>query len=607
MRHQTPGAWTRAAQRPARQGPARPPRRGLFGSRTALWLPALALAFLAGLQTTATTAQVRGRSNEVLARDGMVAAESRVAAAVGAEVLRRGGNAVDAAVATAFALAVTHPAAGNLGGGGFLLFRAADGRAVAYDFREMAPAGAQSSMFLTNGVYDTTRHHATHLSVGVPGTVAGLHLAWKDHGLRPWAELLQPAIQLAQEGFTVSAGLEHSLSNALPKLRRSPSSLRQFTREGEPLRAGDVLRQPDLARTLGLIAKRGPAGFYRGEIAARMVSEVCAGGGLMTEADLKGYRVRRREPVRGTYRGYEVLSMPPPSSGGICLILMLNLIEGFPVRDLVSDDGRRIHGMVEAMRRAFAVRAHYLADPEAMKDVTPARLLSKAYAARLRASVQPDRASVSSTEGFEWPYESSETTHLSVVDSSRNVVALTYTLEESYGSGLMAPGTGFLLNNEMGDFNAGPGLTTTNGLIGTTPNLAGPRKRMLSSMTPTIILRDGRPFLVLGSPGGRTIITTVFEVVVNVLDRGMNLSDAVAAPRFHHQWFPDSVLYEADAFDDAVAESLRRRGHTLEQARYPQGSVGAIRIDPVTQGIEGVFDRRAPDGAAVGVGSGSGE
>jgi gamma-glutamyltranspeptidase/glutathione hydrolase len=539
-------------------------------------------------------------SELVRAHRGMVASESALASNVGRQVLEEGGTAVDAAVATAFALAVTHPAAGNLGGGGFLLHRAASGKAVAYDFREVAPAAAEAWMFVTNGAYDVTRHHRSHRSVGVPGTVAGLHLAWRDHGRLPWRRLVEPAVALAATGFPVSDELARSLADALPKLRRSLAAYQQFTRSGVPYAAGDVLQQPDLATTLERIARHGPAGFYRGDVARRIAREMAAGDGLITEADLRDYRAHRRVPVRGTYRDFEVLSMPPPSSGGTVLILMLNLLEGLDLAGAGRGSADTIHVVVEAMRRGFAERARWLGDPEFNPDLPLDRLLSKEHAARLRATIRMDQASPSSLAALDDPTESHQTTHLSVVDAARNAVALTYTLEESYGSGLMAPGTGFLLNNEMGDFNPVPGRTTTNGLIGTAPNLTAPRKRMLSSMTPTILVKDDQPFLVLGSPGGRTIINTVLLTILNVVEHGLDLTAALEAPRYHHQWFPDRILHERGTFAAETMAALRVRGHRLEESPYPQGAVGAIRVDPGTGRLEGLFDPRAPDGAAAG-------
>ena len=539
-------------------------------------------------------------SNHLYATRGMVVAEEALAAEAGAKALRDGGNAMDAAVATAFALAVTHPAAGNLGGGGFLLYRPQDGTAVAYDFRETAPAAANPEMFLRNGRYDEARHHHSHLAVGVPGTVAGLHLAWSDHGRLPWRRLLAPAIQLAAGGFTVSSGLARSLEGALPKFTNSPAALSQFTTNGRPYAAGEILAQPDLAKTLRAIAERGPAGFYEGEVAELIVRQMAAHGGIMTGDDLRRYAPRRRAPAQGTYRGYEILSMPPPSSGGIALIEMLNILESYPMREVGPGSPMTVHWMVEAMRRAFADRARYLGDPDFNPDLPVDRLISKAHADELRRTIQHERASVSQAGQFTWPREGLETTHLSVVDERRNAIALTYTLEESYGSGIVAPGTGFLLNNEMGDFNAGPGLTTTNGLIGTPPNLATPRKRMLSSMTPTIVTRDGQLLLVVGSPGGRTIINTVLQVLINVIDHQMNLSDAVAALRLHHQWLPDEVLFEPGALTGETREQLAQWGHRLRENKHPQGAVNAIRFDARNHQLEGMADPRSGDAAAAG-------
>lgn len=527
-----------------------------------------------------------------------VVSQDRIASQVGAEVLRRGGNAVDAAVATAFALAVTHPAAGNIGGGGFLVFRSAKGEAVAYDFREIAPAAAHPKMFLRDGKYDPALHHKGHVSVGVPGTVAGLHLAWKEQGTMPWRELVQPSITLARDGFVVSAGLAASLKSALPLLGGYPASVAQFTKNGQSYEAGDILRQNDLARSLERIAAEGAAGFYEGETADLLVKEMRAGGGVITHADLKNYRALRREPVRGNYRGWEIISMPPSSSGGVALVQMLNILEGYDLRANGFGSADNIHLMAEAMRRAFADRALHLGDPAFNRDLPVARLTSKEYAATLRATISRERASRSSPTNFTWSRESGETTHLSVVDSNRNAVALTYTLEQSYGSGIVVPGAGFLLNNEIGDFNAAPGLTTTNGLIGTAPNLAAPGKRMLSSMSPTIVARDGKLLMVTGSPGGRTIINTVLQTIVNVIDFGISAQEAVDAPRFHHQWLPDRIQHERGTLSTNVIEFLRARGHMLTSS----GSQGAAEIIVVTpqNKLQTGTDRRAADSGASG-------
>ena len=527
-----------------------------------------------------------------------VVSQDKIASQVGAEALRRGGNAIDAAVATAFALAVTHPAAGNIGGGGFLVFRSATGEAVAYDFREIAPAKASATMFLRNGKYDYRLHHHSHLSVGVPGTVAGLHLAWKERGKRPWVELVEPAIKLARDGFAISEGLAKSLRAALPVLTNHAASAKQFTKAGRPYAAGEVLKQPDLARTLQRIAEHGPAGFYEGATAELIEKEMVAHGGIITREDLKSYRAIRRAPVRGTYRGCEIISMPPSSSGGAALVEMLNILESFDLRRHGSRSVTNIHVIAEAMRRAFADRAQFLGDPDFNREMPIARLISKDYANTLRQTISLSRASTSSPTNYNWPTEGTETTHLSVVDAERNAVALTYTLEESYGSGIVVPGAGFLLNNEMGDFNAAPGLTITNGLIGTAPNLAAPGKRMLSSMTPTIVLRDGKLLMVTGTPGGRTIINTALLTILNVVDFDMGAQAAVDAPRFHHQWLPDRIQFERGAFSEQTLVALRRRGHVLSEAGA-QGAAQVIVVHP-NGFLETGADRRASDSGAAG-------
>jgi gamma-glutamyltranspeptidase/glutathione hydrolase len=541
-------------------------------------------------------------SSPTRAKGGMVVSQNAIASRIGSEVLRDGGNAVDAAVATAFALAVTHPTAGNIGGGGFIILRPASGEPVAYDFREMAPARATPTMFLKDGKYDSTLHHDSALSVGVPGTVAGLHLAWKEQGKLPWRRLVTPAIGLARDGFQVSDGLARSLRGVLPSMKNYPASIAQFSKNGVPYEAGELLKQPDLARTLQRIADNGPAGFYEGETALLVEKAMAATGGLITREDLKAYEARRRAPLRGSYRGYELLAMPPISSGGTALLEMLNVLEGYDLKATGFGAAATVHLMTEAMRRAYADRARYLGDPEVNPRMPIARLISKEYAAELRTTISTDRASKSSPASFEWPTESDETTHLSVVDGQHNAVAMTYTLESGYGSKIVVAGGGFLLNNEMGDFNAGPGLTTERGLIGTEPNLAAPHKRMLSSMTPTILSKDGRLFMVTGSPGGRTIINTVLMTILNVVDFGMNVQDAVDAARFHHQWLPDTVQYERYGLSPDTIALLQAKGHQM-QAIGSQGVAEAIVYNEKEDQLEGGCDRRAPDGAAVGVGA----
>ena len=559
-------------------------------TRRLAWMVLIVAAFAATVFTS---------SEPLRATRGMVVSQEATASKIGVDVLKAGGNAIDAAVATAFALAVVHPTAGNIGGGGFIVYRPASGDPAAYDFREVAPAAATPTMFMTDGKYDEARHHDSYLSVGVPGTVAGLHLAWSECGRLPWKQLVQPAIKLARDGFPLSESLAASLARILPKMQRYPASVAQFSKNGVPYAPGEIFAQRDLATTLTRIADEGPAGFYDGETARLIERDMTANGGLITRADLKAYKPVRREPLRGTYRGHEILSMPPISSGGTALIQMLNVLEGYDVAANGWGSAQNVHLMIEAMRRAYADRARHLGDPAFNPSMPIARLISKEYAASLRATIRPDRASVSTPTSFEWPSESGETTHFSIVDASRNAVSLTFTLEAGYGSKIVVPGGGFLLNNEMGDFNAGAGLTDATGLIGTEPNLAGPGKRMLSSMTPTIVTRNGQPLMVTGSPGGRTIIATVLHTILNVIDHGMNAQEAVDAARFYHQWLPDTVQYERYGLSPDTLAILVARGHKLEPIGV-QGVAEVIVIDPRSGKLTGGTDRRDVDGGAAG-------
>jgi gamma-glutamyltranspeptidase/glutathione hydrolase len=564
-------------------------------------MKARSAAALLALLAPAAPHPVEASAVPVRARNGMVVSQNAIASQVGMEVLLAGGNAVDAAVAAAFALAVVHPEAGNIGGGGLLLLRPQNGPAAVYDFREQAPSAAAPTMFLANGRYSYERHHEGYLSVGVPGTVAGLHAAWLDNGRTPWKVLLQPAVALAREGFLVSDGLARSLREVLPRMKPYPASLAQFSRQGVPYEVGDLLQQLDLAKTLERIAEKGARGFYDGETAALIEREMKANGGLVTREDLRAYTIYRRPPLRGTYRGAEVLTAPPPSAGGVALLQCLNLLEGYDVSGMGFASSRYVHHVAEALRRAFADRARWLGDPGFVKDMPVDRLVSKEYAAERRPSIRGDRASVSSPASFAWPAESPETTHLSVVDVDRNAVALTYTLEDNYGSKIVVPGAGFLLNNEMGDFNAGPGLTDATGLVGTGPNLAAPGKRMLSSMTPTIVVRDGRPALVTGAAGGRKIPGTVLQVLLAFLDLRMNVQEAIDAPRVNHQWLPDVLIHERHGLSADTIEALVARGHNVEE-RAPDSWSRAhgIAIDAREGLLEGGCDRREADGAAVG-------
>ena len=561
-----------------------------------LWRSTAFVCLIAAWELTIAASSV-----PTLARGGMVVSQNQIASQVGARVLEEGGTAVDAAVATAFALAVVHPSAGNIGGGGFMVYRPSTGDPVAYDFREVAPAKATATMFLVDGRYQSEVHHNSYLAVGVPGTVAGLHLAWKDAGKLPWRRLIDPAITLARDGFPLSEGLARSLGQVVQGrlMQKSPAAIAQFSKNGTPYAAGEVLKQPDLARTLERIAAQGPAGFYEGETARLLEKEMLSHGGLITRDDLKQYSAKKRAPVVGNYRGVDIISMPPSSSGGVALVEMLNVLEGYDLASMGAGSASSIHVMVEAMRRAYADRARYLGDSDFVTDMPIPRLTSKAYAAGLRKTINSQKASASTPTSFEWPAESHETTQISVVDGARNAVSMTYTLEQGFGVKIVVPGGGFLLNNEMGDFNAGPDLTNDTGLIGTVPNLAAPAKRMLSSMSPTILAKDGKLFMVTGSPGGRTIINTVLETIVDVIDFGMNAQEAADAPKFHHQWLPDRITFEKFGFSPDTVAELTRRGHVL-QTTDSQGVSQIILVNEKEGLLEGGTDHRAPDGGAVG-------
>lgn len=543
------------------------------------------------------SSSVFGANAPTLANKGMVVSANQLSSEIGIDIMKQGGSSVDAAVATAFALAVTHPSAGNIGGGGFLIYRPNEGEPVAYDFREVAPKESFPEMWIVDGEYSAEKHHGSYSSVGVPGTVAGLHLAWQDHGKLRWKQLIQPAIDLATEGIVITHGLSRSLKRALPKMEKYPASVVKFTNNGTPYEAGDVWRQPDLASSLKRIADAGPGGFYKGKTAELLASEMKANNGLITLEDLANYKPKKRKPIRGSYRGYNIISMPPPSSGGTTLVEMLNILEGYHLSEMGFGSANALHVMTEAMRRAYKDRARFLGDPDFNPGIPLAKLLSKDYSEKLRRSINMKKASVSSPENSNQWIESPETTHFSVVDKERNAVALTYTLEAGYGSGIVVPGAGFLLNNEMGDFNAGPGITNDQGLIGTPANLAQPGKRMLSSMTPTIVEKEGALYMVTGTPGGRTIINTVMQTILNVVDHGMNAQAAVDAGRIHHQWLPDQLSYEAQGFSPDTLKELETRGHNLRKARN-QGSAEVI-IHNVESGVlEGGVDRRVPDGGA---------
>jgi gamma-glutamyltranspeptidase/glutathione hydrolase len=541
----------------------------------------LIVALAAGLATTPDAAAASRRP--VVGRRGMIVAPEREAAEVGLTVLRRGGNAMDAAVAVAFALAVTYPRAGNLGGGGFLLYRAPDGSHAALDFRETAPAALTPASFLdARGQVDPSKSVNGGLAIGVPGSVAGLASAHRRWGTRPWAELLEPAIRLAEEGVTISDRTAVTLAAETPRLAKDPAARAIFTKDGTPLVEGDRLVQKDLAKTLRRIAEKGEAGFYEGPVADAIVRAAMSAGGVMTVADLASYRAVPREPLTGSYRGRTVVAFPPPSSGGVVLLQALAMLERFDLAASGAGSALTLHRIAEAERRAFADRSVYLADPDAVR--VPVRpLLDPAYLRARGATIRDDRATPSATvrPGVPRGAEGMNTLHLSVADAGGGAVALSTTLNSWYGAAIVAPGTGVLLNNEIDDFALAKGVPNQYGLVGGDANAVAGGKRPLSSMCPTIVedpARPARPALVLGSPGGPTIISAVLQTIVHVLDDGMTLQEAVDAPRIHHQWIPDELVYERYTFPPEVAASLTRRGHKLTE-RESIGSVCAIGVD----------------------------
>lgn len=544
-------------------------------------------------------------AQSVQARNGMVVAQERRAARIGVTILDRGGNAVDAAVAVGFALAVTYPRAGNIGGGGFMVIHLAkENRDTTIDYRETAPAAATETMFLDEtGNPDPKKSRDSGLAIGVPGTVAGLTLALDKYGSGKFslADLLAPAIDLATKGFRIDDDLADSLPRAAKRLARWPASASIFLNGGQARRTGDRLIQYDLADTLRAIAQDGPRAFYQGRIAARIVRAVREAGGIMTAGDLENYRAVERAPVTGSYRGYSIVSMPPPSSGGLSLIEMLNILEGYDLRRLGRGE-EALHYFIEAMKRAYADRAVYLGDPAEVK-IPSAGLVSKAYAASLRAGIGEKATPAADIRaGKPADFEGKNTTHFSVIDRDGNAVSNTYTLNFSYGVGLVADGTGVLLNNELDDFTAKPGASNAYGLVGYTANLPGPGKRPLSSMTPAIVLKDGKPVLVTGSPGGSRIITAVLQVITNVIDFDMSMAEAVSAPRLHHQWQPDQTYVEP-GFDAGLLAALKARGHHIEPAA-PRTSANSIAVTPkgefTPQYYVGAADRRTRGSLAAG-------
>ena len=537
----------------------------------------------------------------VPSKDGLVVCTSAPACDAGAAILARGGNAVDAAVATAFALAVTLPSAGNIGGGGFMVVRRPDGEVTSFDYRERAPLKATRTMYLRDGKVVPALTSSGYLAPGVPGSVRGLALAHERFGKLPWKDVVMPGVLLAEEGFAISSGLARGLNTQLSgAMGRFPASVAAYGKPGGGTWAGgDRLVLKDLGRTLRAIATGGPDAFYTGWIADRIAEDMAANGGLISKEDLASYQARERAPLRGTFRGFEIVSMPPPSSGGTALIQMLNIIEQFDLKAMGVSSAEARHVEIEAMRRAYLDRARHLGDPDFVQ-VPLARLLSKEYAKTLAATIDPAKASSSAELGKDIvttsSQEAEETTHYSIVDKDGMAVSTTTTLEGGYGSRVVVKGAGFLLNNEMGDFNKNPGVTLPDGTIGTPANLIDPGKRMLSSMTPTIVTRNGKVVLITGSPGGRTIINTVFNVVLNVTEFGMEARAAVDTPRMHHQWLPDQVTIErAGASADLVAK-LQKMGHAVRTTNT-QGDANSIVVDAA--GLAwGAADKRSPDGKA---------
>jgi len=553
----------------------------------------------AALLLTSIVSAGAGR-NAVRGKNGAVASSSALASQVGVETLKNGGNAVDAAVATAFALAVTWPTAGNIGGGGFLVYYGTDGKTTTFDFREKAPLAATEDMYLgKDGLVRDNSNHEGILAVGVPGTVAGLELAHQELGELDWAELVAPAVRLARDGIPITWKLHDDFKGRQERWEKYPSSAKIFLKEGgsfyEP---GEKWVQPDLANTLERIQQQGKEGFYGGETASLIADFMKDNGGIITLEDLEQYEAVERKPIRGSYRGYEIVSMPPPSSGGVALVEMLNVLEGYDLAAAGHNSARYLHLLTESMRRAYADRARYLGDPDFNEDMPVERLISKPHAESLRSSIDLGRASVSNPELFAERYESDQTTHFSVVDKDGNMVSLTYTLEWGYGSHIVVEGAGFLMNNEMGDFNAVPGVTDVSGRIGTEPNRIRPEQRMLSSMTPTIVARDGVPIFATGTPGGKTIINTTLQTILNVVDHGMTIAESIEAGRIHHQWLPDRTLVEEYGFSPDTIRLYEELGHNVR--RVPAiGSAMGVYHDIENDVFLGAADSRADDGGAV--------
>ena len=539
--------------------------------------------------------------------NGAVASSSAIASEVGIQILQDGGNAIDAAVATAFAMAVTHPSAGNIGGGGFLVYHGVNGETTTFDFREKAPLASTKDMYLDadGKVINNEMGPIDHFSikaVGVPGTVAGLELAHQRLGSLDWSKLLTPSVELARQGIPITFKLHDDFNNPRRKswFGNYPSSQKIFYKDnGKPYLPGDLWKQNDLADTLERIQSEGRNGFYGGITAQLITDFMATNGGLITLEDLRKYRAIERKPIKSNYRDYEIVSMPPPSSGGIIISEMLNILEHYDLEKIGHNSAQYLHILTEAMRRGYADRANYLGDPDFNEDMPLERLLSKEHAEDLRKTINLSKKSTSDPALFAEIYESDETTHFSVVDKAGNMVSLTYTLEFGYGSHIVVEGAGFLLNNEMGDFNEQPGVTNIKGEIGTPPNQIRPEQRMLSSMTPTIVAKDGIPLFATGTPGGKTIINTTMQTILNIVDHGMTIAEAIEAPRIHHQWLPDITTFEKRGISADTQATYESFGHEV-RTRNSIGSAMGVYRDPETGVISGAADSRAEDsGAAV--------
>jgi|WetSurSiteA1Bulk_404760.scaffolds.fasta_scaffold06042_2 gamma-glutamyltranspeptidase / glutathione hydrolase len=565
--------------------------------------------FLASALTTLLLLQIACTQppRPVSAENGMVVSTSSYASKVGVGILKKGGNAIDAAVAVGFALAVTYPSAGNLGGGGFMVLHLVDGRNVSIDFREKAPLSAHRDMYLNEeGEFVPELSQFGTTSAGVPGSVAGLIYTLEKYGTMSLAEVIQPAIDLAKNGWSLEKRDSTYFSNTIPLFSKYPSSMKIFTKDGQPYSTGELFIQSDLAWTLEQIKRKGRDGFYKGKVAELLVSQVTSLGGYITFEDLEKYQSVERAPIIGTYREFEIVSMPPPSSGGIALVELLNILENFDLKNMVRGSSEYIHHIVEAMKYAYADRTYHLGD-EDFYPVPKNQLISKEYAKTIFEKIESAKnkavpsGEIKSLE-VSLLQESTETTHYSVFDSYGNAVSTTTTINSSFGSGIVVEGAGFLLNNEMDDFSGKPGVMNQFGLLGTEANSIQPEKRMLSSMTPTIILKDSKPYIIIGSPGGSQIITTVLQVVLNCIDFDMNIREAIEAPRIHHQWLPDSIFCEQNSLSPEVKEKLIAMGYHFwdNWADTPLiGIAEGIMIDNPNKIIYGASDSRG-GGLAVG-------